>query len=172
MTAQQDDIILVGRINGLYGVRGWVKVYSETQPRENILSYRQWLLGEPGQWREVKLEDGRSQGKGVVAKLQGVDDRDQAASLHGQQIAIRREQLAPAREGEYYWADLIGLVVRNPDGVVFGHVDHLLETGANDVLVVIDEAGAERLIPFVQGQFVLEIDLAERRMLVDWDPEF
>lgn len=172
MSGTGDEIIILGRINGLYGVKGWVKVYSETQPRDNILSYPQWLLGQAGQWRSVAVEDGRTQGKGIVAKLDGCDDRDAAVLLQGMQIAISREQLPPAAHGEYYWADLLGLRVLNRDGVELGQVDHLLETGANDVLVVQDSAGVERLIPFVQGQFVLDIDLVAGQMTVDWDPEF
>ncbi|MBE0509636.1 MAG: ribosome maturation factor RimM [Chromatiales bacterium] len=169
--ATPDELIVLGRITGLYGVRGWVKVFSHTQPRENILGYPLWLIGDAGQWRSIALEDGRVHGKGVVAKLKGCDDRDAAAALMGQSIAIRREQLPPAPEGEYYWADLLGLAVSNLEGVSLGVVEQLLETGANDVLVVVQDE-LERLIPFVQGQFVKEIDLANRRLIVDWDPEF
>jgi 16S rRNA processing protein RimM len=110
-------------------------------------------------------------GKGVVAKLKGCDDRDAAAALMGMNIAIRREQLPAATEGEYYWADLVGLAVSNLEGVSLGVVEQLLETGANDVLVVV-QGDVERLLPFVQGQFVKEVDLTNRRIIVDWDPEF
>lgn len=171
MGETKDDILILGRITGLYGVRGWVKVFSNTQPRENILAYRDWQLGRPGHWRAVSLEDGRSHGKGVVAKLKDCDDRDAAAALMGQQIGILRSQLPPPEQGEYYWADLIGLQVSNTEGVMLGQVDSLLETGANDVLVVVQD-GVERLIPFVQGQFVKDVNLEEGRMLVDWDPDF
>ena len=167
----QDELIVLGRITGLYGVRGWVKVFSNTQPRDNILSYRNWLLGSPGNWRSVVLEEGRTHGKGIVAKLQGCDDRDLAVALMDQQIAILREHLPPAAPDEYYWADLVGLQVSNVDGVDLGTVDHLLETGANDVLVIVQE-GVERLVPFIQGQYIKQIDLANGRMIVDWDPDF
>jgi 16S rRNA processing protein RimM len=103
--------------------------------------------------------------------LEGCDDRDAAAALMGQQIAILRSQLPSPEAGEYYWADLVGLLVSNTEGVALGRVDSLLETGANDVLVVVQD-GVERLIPFVQGQFVKDINLEEGRMLVDWDPDF
>jgi 16S rRNA processing protein RimM len=165
------EYIVVGRISGLYGVRGWVKVFSHTQPRENILRYSNWFLQRNGEWQAVVLEDGRSQGKGVVAKLQGCDDRDAAAALMGSTIAISREQLPQSAPDEYYWADLQGLRVSNLDGVELGVVDHLLETGANDVLVV-RQGKTERLIPFVQGQFVTNIDLEAGEMTVDWDPDF
>jgi len=171
MVGESDDYIVVGRINGLHGVRGWVKVFSHTQPRENILSYATWYLKRQGAWVAIPLEDGRSHGKGIVAKLKGYDDRDAAAALMETTIAIRREQLPQAVPGEYYWADLEGLKVSNLEGVELGMVDHLLETGANDVLVV-RQGKTERLIPFVQGQFVKHIDLAAGEMTVDWDPDF
>ncbi len=168
---ENQDYIVVGQINGLHGVRGWVKVYSHTQPRENILSYRTWYLLQGGNWVAVELADGRPQGKGIVARLQGYDDRDQAAALLKCEIAIHREELPEATPGEYYWADLQGLKVVNAEGVELGVVDHLLETGANDVLVVQD-GDTERLIPYVTGQFVLDVSLDEGVIKVDWDPEF
>jgi len=168
---ENKDYIVVGRINGLHGVRGWVKVFSHTQPRENILSYRTWHLLRGGQWVATELLNGRQQGKGIVAHLKGYDDREQAAGLMGTEIAIRREQLADAAPGEYYWADLQGLKVINTEGVELGVVDHLLETGANDVLVV-NDGTTERLIPYVTGQFVLDVALDEGVMTVDWDPDF
>lgn len=168
---KSDDYIVVGRINGLHGVRGWIKVFSYTQPRENILSYPVWYLKRQGEWIETVLEDGHPQGKGIIAKLKGCDDRDAAAAMMETTIAIRREQLPKARPDEYYWADLEGLRVINLEGVELGVVDHLLETGANDVLVV-KQGKIERLIPFVQEQFVKNIDLAAGQMTVDWDPDF
>jgi 16S rRNA processing protein RimM len=165
------DYIVVGRINGLHGVRGWVKVFSHTQPRENILSYRTWHLLRDGKWIATELLNGRQQGKGIVAHLKGCDDRDQAAALMETEIAIRREQLPEAAPGEYYWADLQGLKVINTEGIELGVVEHLLETGANDVLVVRD-GDTERLIPYVFGQFVLDVALDQGVMRVDWDPEF
>lgn len=169
--ADKDDYIVVGRIAGLYGVRGWVKVFSHTQPRDNILGYATWYLKRDGKWQATTLEDGRSQGKGIVAKLQGCDDREAAAALMETTVAIRREQLPPAGPDEYYWADLKGLRVSNLEGVELGKVTHLQETGANDVLVV-RQGSSERLIPFIQGLFVTEIDLDKGEMTVDWDPDF
>ncbi len=168
---ENKDYIVVGSINGLHGVRGWVKVFSHTQPRKNILSYRTWYLLRDGQWVATKLLDGRQQGKGIVARLEGYDDRDQAATLLKTDIAIHSGQLPKAPSGEYYWAELQGLKVINAEGIELGVVDHLLETGANDVLVVM-EGETERLIPYVIGQFVLEVSLAEGVIKVDWDPDF
>ncbi len=171
MVDNREEYVVVGRIAGLYGVRGWVKVFSHTQPRENILSYATWYLKMQGRWVARELETGRIHGKGIVAKLRGCDDRDAATTLMRCDVAIHRDQLPQAAPGEYYWADLEGLRVSNLQGVELGVVDHLLETGANDVLVVKRDQ-EERLIPFVQGQFVTNIDLEAGEMTVDWDPDF
>ncbi|MBU0499630.1 MAG: ribosome maturation factor RimM [Gammaproteobacteria bacterium] len=169
-SAQVGDTVTLGRITGLYGVKGWVKIYSETSPRQNILKYRPWLLRLQDGWQTCEMEEGRLQGKGVVAKLVGIDDRDQAVGLLQVEIAVRRDQLPRSRPGEYYWIDLEGLQVETVGGADLGHIDHLFETGANDVMVVKGER--ERLIPFIRDQVVREVDLASRRMRVDWDPEF
>lgn len=166
----RSEPVILGRIAGVYGVRGWLKVFSETKPKENIFSYRPWLVRVDGEWQRLEVLDGRPHGKGLVAQLAGYDDRESARRLVGAPVAVQRQQLPPAAEGEYYWADLVGLRVVTPDGVELGRVDHLLETGANDVLVV--NNGRERLIPFVQGQYVQQVDLDAGLIRVDWDPEF
>ena len=161
--------VILGRVTGLFGVRGWVKVFSETSPRTNILEYPVWYLRQSGGWREYALQEGHPQGKGIVAQLSGCDDRDQAALLMGADIAIPRDQLPEAGDEEYYWADLEGLRVVNLQGVELGRVHHLFETGANDVMVVQGER--ERLIPFT-GDSIKRVDLTEGCIFVDWDPEF
>ncbi len=158
----------LGRIVGVFGVRGWVKVHSDTRPREAILGYDPWLVHTAAGWREYRLVAGRVQGPGVVAQLEGCVDRNQAQALVGTRIAVRPEQLAPTRPGEYYWADLEGLRVVNLRDEELGVVSHLLETGANDVLVVAGER--ERLIPFTRHA-VCAVDLAARVIRVDWDAE-
>ena len=164
------QLLTVGKISGVFGVKGWVKVFSYTEPRENILSYSQWILKKGSTVRQVKVHNGQLQGKSVVASLGGVVDRDQAVALNGWEILIDREQLPPAEEGEYYWADLTGLKVFTVEGVDLGIVDHLLETGANDVLVVVGER--ERLIPYLSEQTIKSVDLAQGKIVVDWDPDF
>lgn len=123
-----------------------------------------------GDWQEAIPEQGRAHGKGVVARLADCTDRDQAQRLIGYEIGIHLDQLPSLPPGEYYWKDLIGLQVVNADGDDFGKVENLLETGANDVLVV--KGDRERLIPFVMKQVIVEVDLAEGRIRVDWDKEF
>jgi 16S rRNA processing protein RimM len=165
-----DEMIIMGRISGLFGIRGWVKVYSHTSPRDGILRYRTWYLKSADGWQLCKLTSGQAQGKGVVVHIAGCDDRESAAKLIGQDIAIRREQLPKLKPGEYYWSDLEGLRVVNLDGIELGVVSHLFETGANDVLVV--KGDRERLIPYTVGEAVREVNLALGRIVVDWDPDF
>ena len=145
-------------------------MFSYTQPRENIIKYRPWYLKRDGEWQEWDLAEGRVHGKGIVAKFAQCDDRDMAFSLMECEIGIRRDQLPAAGPGEYYWRDLQGLTVVTLDGETLGTVDHLLETGANDVLVV--KGDRERLIPFVVDQVITGVDLEEGTIQVDWDKDF
>jgi len=170
MNTDEQDRVILGQIVGLHGVRGWVKIFSHSAPKENIFSYSPLLVKWGGSWQGMKLLTWRKQGKGLVAQLEGYSDREQARALIGAEISILKSQLPKPRKGEYYWADLIGLRVLNLEGEDFGQVDHLFDTGANDVLVV--KGDRERLIPFVQGQYVHEIDLKVGTIKVDWDPEF
>jgi len=135
---------------------------------EAILDYQPWLLGEDK--RPVKIIDGRKQGKGLAALLPGYDDREQAATLVGLQIFVGRDQLPATAKDEYYWSDLEGLDVHTTKGEVLGRVERLMETGANDVLVIRGER--EHLVPFIQGQYVTRVDLEAGLIEVDWDPEF
>lgn len=170
MSGAPSDLIEVGRISGVYGLQGWVKVYSYTEPRENILAYSHWHVHTGGQWRPMEVAEGRGHGKGVIARLAGCEDCDAASLLVGAEIAVTRKQLPPAGSGEYYWVDLEGLRVVTLSGIELGTVDHLFETGSNDVMVVKGER--ERLIPFIRGAVVVQVDLEHRIMRVDWDPEF
>ena len=164
------DWVVLGRVSGLFGVNGWVRVFSHTEPREGIARYAPVFLKRRDEWQVFKIEAGRAHGAGVVLKFAGCDDRDHAAALIHSDIAVRRAQLPPPRPGEYYWADLEGLRVVTLAGVELGVVSHLLATGANDVLVVKGER--ERLLPFVQGPVVVEVNLEQRLLRVDWDPDF
>jgi len=135
---------------------------------EAILQYQPWLLGEDK--KPVKIVDGRKQGKGVAALLPGFEDREQAATLVGVQIFVRRDQLPATEKDEYYWSDLEGLEVKTTKGELLGRVEKLMETGANDVLVI--RGNREHLVPFIQGQYVTRVDLEDGMIEVDWDPEF
>jgi 16S rRNA processing protein RimM len=170
MEDNRHDRILVGRISGLFGVKGWIKAFSYTEPRANIVRYSPWHLLCAGGERVIEVASGRCHGEAVVAKLQDVDDRDAAALLVGADIEVGYQQLERLPIGEYYWAQLLGLEVIDVQGRALGVVDHLLRTGANDVLVV--EGDRQRLIPFVQGAIVKDIDLAAGVMRVDWAPDY
>lgn len=147
-----------------------MKVYSHTDPPENILGYSPWQLHIGTQWPVTNVLEGRRHGKGLVALLEGWEDRDAARRLLGADIAIERLQLPAVEPDEYYWADLIGLRVVNRAEVELGRVDSLMETGSNDVLVVRDDR--EHLIPFLPGDVIIEVDLKAGTIRVDWDPEF
>ena len=163
--------ILVGKIVGLSGVRGEFKLESYTEPRTQIFRYQPWLLKSASGESEVSGGRGRAQGKGIVATLPEVNDRDAAARLIGSEIWVRRSALPRSERGEYYWADLEGLEVVTVEGAMLGRVSHLIATGANVVLVV-RGGERERLIPFVIDDYVKEVDLDSGRITVDWDPEF
>lgn len=162
-------MVVMGRITSPYGVRGWVKIQPYTQKPDGLLGYRRWWMGSSPGWQETGVEGARVHGGVIVAKLQGCDDRDAAFALRGREIAVAREDLPVTGENEYYWTDLVGLRVWNLQGVDFGSIAELFETGANDVLVVQGER--QRLIPFID-QVVREVDLAGGKMLVDWDADF
>ena len=159
--------VILGRISGLFGVRGWVKVYSYTEPREAVLDFDRWLLSGRNGWQEATVAEGQRHGKTVIVRIDGYDDRDQAAGLVGTDIGIPRDELPETGDDQYYWSDLEGLSVVHRDGTELGKVSHLLETGANDVMVVKGET--ERLIPFVLDKVVLGVDLAKREIRVDWE---
>ena len=174
----QGDKIVIGAISGVFGVKGWVKVFSETEPRENILNYSPWLIEINKQWQSVKVVTGKKHGKVVIAQLDGVDDRNHAETLKRARIAIYPSQLPRTTESEFYWRDLKGLNVLNQQGYEFGQVVDILETGANDVLVIKsnnkDEKGKhqEYLIPYVWQQVILNVDLDESFIEVDWQPDY
>lgn len=166
------EYIPVGKISGAFGVKGWVKIYSFTDPRENILSYSPLYLSQKGEWVEVKVVEGRLQGKGVVMSLGGVTDRDQVLPLVGVELAIAKTQIKPAGKDEYYWSDLIGMSVVNLQDEQLGQVDSLLENGAHDVLVVVNKDKTERLIPFVLDDIVELVDLDNNVIRVDWELDY
>lgn len=168
MGRPERKIVTLGHISGVHGVSGWLKIHSQTDPREAIFEYQPWLVGE--QHKAVRITEGKRHGKHLIALLEDVNDRDQAESLVKQQIAVFRDQFPDLPEMEFYWADLIGLAVKVQDGTDLGTIRNMLATGANDVMVVQGER--ERLIPFVQDRYVKQVDLEQGLVIVDWDPDF
>ncbi|MEI6744504.1 MAG: ribosome maturation factor RimM [Methylococcaceae bacterium] len=169
--SEQKLLLHVGKISGVFGIKGWVKIFSFTNHREDILKYSPWLLRKNDATQSAEVIVGQLQSKGVVAQLKGITDRNDAEALIGWDIFIDHAKLPPAKPDEYYWSDLVGLQVENTEGVTLGVIDSLLETGANDVIIVQDKE-RQHAIPFIQPQVVLEIDLAARKMRVDWDADF
>ncbi|MCP4984300.1 MAG: ribosome maturation factor RimM [Gammaproteobacteria bacterium] len=169
MDQHEGELICVGHILGAQGVKGWVRVFSNTSPRENIVSYSPWFIERGPELRKVAVK-GRLQGKNVIASLDGVGDRNEAENLTGCQIFIDPQQLPQLQAGEYYWSDLVGLTVETLQGELLGEVASMMETGADDVMVLTGER--ERLIPFAVDKIVTEVDLDNRRLVVDWSPEY
>ncbi len=167
MTAAAQTLVRLGRVVGLFGVKGWVKVFSFTEPREAILEYDRWQLGEGDDWHPVDLESGQKHGKAVIARFRGIEDRDTASAFLGREIAVARQDMPEPGADEYYWTDIEGCSVWHKDERDLGVLDRMLETGAHDVMVV--SGDVERLIPFVPGETVLEVDLDARRIRVDWE---
>lgn len=162
--------VVLGRILGPFGIKGWVKVKSYTEPAEAILRYAGWsLTGPTGQRQAARPLAGRRHGTMVVAALEGVTDRDAAAALAQRDIAVPRAELPDPGPGQYYWADLEGLEVVTTEGVGLGRVDHFVETPGNPVMVVRGER--ERWLPLVP-KHLKSVDLDAGRVVVDWDPEF
>lgn len=188
--------VILGRITGVYGVKGWLKIFSYTDPMESIVDYSPWYIRPENRnpdsrndsrnrapWKKVKLKAGKRHAKTVIAQLEHCNDRDEAQVYIGSEIAIEASQLEQLRnKNEFYWRDLIGLRVINQQEIELGVVKSLMETGANDVLVVASEEvtekeGAEaekkeRLIPWTMQQAIIAVDLQQGVIEVDWDPDF
>jgi 16S rRNA processing protein RimM len=180
MSAQtEQELIVVGQLAGVFGVKGWLKVRSFTQPEDNILNYGPWRIQSAQGLELVEVDAFQVRPQGLVVHFKGLDDRDLAAAYGRAKIVVDKQLLPDLTAGDYYWHQLIGLKVIScyqNGSALLGEVAEMLETGANDVVVVkpcegsID--GTERLIPYVQGQYVVAVDLADKTMRVDWDPEF
>jgi 16S rRNA processing protein RimM len=165
-------LLLLGRVLGAFGIRGEAKLESWTQPRSAIFRYQPWIVRDPqGRERELSGVLGRESGKFLIATWPDVSDRDVIEAMRGTEIYVPRSALPPPNPGEYYWVDLEGLRVVTVDGVALGTVTHLFSTGANDVLVVRDDE-RERMIPFLQPQYVTSVDFESGVVTVDWDPDF
>jgi len=171
MNDEQSKRVTLGQIVGLHGVRGSVKILSYTRPRDNIFTYRSWWLCNADGCQLYELDSGRSQGRGLVADIAGIEDRDAAHRLIGMDIAVGRDELPTLPAGEYYWFDLVGLEVVTCEGESLGQIVKLEETGANDVLVIRNRAGEEQLIPYVADRYVQSVDIDAGTLTVDWSTQ-
>ena len=167
----EKDLVIMGYVSGAFGVRGWIKIHADTEYADSLFDYPVWQLGKPGStWQPYSFIEGAVQSKSIVARLKGVDDRDQAFGLRGTSIAVLRNELPAPEEDEYYWADLVGLQVINQHDETLGTIVEMMETGAHDVMIV-RGADGERLIPFVEP-ILLDVNMAERQVRVDWDADY
>ncbi len=170
LTPQENNKkLLIGKINGFFGLQGWVKVFSYANPRTNILNYSPWSIKVDGNFQSIDITSGREQSKTIVAHIKGVDNREDSQKFIGQDIYINKEQLPELTQGEYYWHELIGFDVINKDEERLGTVDYFVETGANDVLVV--KGKKEYWIPYIEP-FLVSIDSKNNKIQVDWDKDF
>lgn len=178
-----DNYVVVGKITGVFGVKGWVKVYSFTEPMEAISDYPNWYIASPKGWQPLDLEQRRWQGGKLIALVRGTYDRDEAKVFTGRELAVEKAALPELEEDEYYWHQLQGLKAYsvNPQDpsqqpILLGEVKRMMETGANDVLVVKACEGSvdknERLIPYLPDRVVLDIDLEGGTIKLDWDPDY
>lgn len=166
-----ERMITVGRLHGAFGVRGEVKLESFTDPHRAIAKYQPWTLRDArGNARVCEGVRVREGGKGLIATMAGIEDKDAADALRGTDVLVPRSALPPPAPGEYYWVDLEGLRVANLEGADFGTVSHLFSTGANDVLVAQGER--ERMIPFKTPDYIVSVDFDAGVVTVDWDADF
>lgn len=172
-----DAPVILGTIGAVYGIKGWLKVNSFTDQADGIFTYQPWLLGQEGNWQNVAVAQWRWHNKGLIAKFANIDDRDAAQLLVGRNIAVPASELPELPEDEFYWRDLVGLKVVNTDNYAMGTVSQMLPTVSNDVMVVTANSNdgfgkRERLIPFIQSQYVVEVNRAEKRITVNWPADF
>lgn len=164
-------MIVVGCLGSPHGIQGWLKLFSYTQPPNNILNYPNWYLQTKSGWQPIVPEatQAEASAKHIRIKLVGCDSPEQARLYTNTLIAVTRDQFPDLGSDDYYWSDLEGLAVVNTRGIALGQVDHLFSTGSNDVLVVKGER--ERLLPYITD-VVLKVDLEARQILVDWEEDF
>lgn len=164
-----NDWVVMGRIAAPFGIKGWVKVQTFCEDPDTLMDFESWRVGRDDQHKQYTVESHQAHSNTMVAKLVGIDDRDKAFALRGQEISVPRSSLPEPNEDEYYWSDLIGLTAVTREGVELGKVVNLMETGAHDLMVV--QGTREHLIPFV-GQFVGKVDMAAGQIEVDWGEDY
>ncbi len=159
----------MGRIAAPFGIKGWIKLQPYSEDPGTLMDFESWRIGRGEQQVQYTVEAVQDHGNALVAKLAGIDDRDAAYALRGQEVSVERADLPPPEDNAFYWSDLVGLRAINRDGVELGKVDSLMETGAHDVLVI--KGTREHLVPFVEA-FVGKVDLAGGTIEVDWGADW
>jgi len=165
MSGESSALIQLGVVGAPFGVRGWIKLRSHTDPPERLLDHRSLRIGRGSVWRDYIVEARGRSGGALTVKLAGVEDRDQAQALRGAEVCVPRSELPPRDDKDFYRADLIGCEVVNLEGLGLGVVEHFIETPAQVLMVV--RGAQEFWIPAVP-QHLRRVDLRERRVVVDW----
>lgn len=168
---QKEDFVPMGYVRGATGIKGWIKIKADTEFADGLMDYESWFLGKDGKWQEYTPESGKVAPDGFQAKLVGIDDRNAAELLRGMTVAVLRSSFAETDEGEYYWVDLIGMVVKNPSGMQLGIVENLMESGAHDILMVRSEDGQMMLIPFVE-KYIISVSQQDKILIADWQTDY
>jgi len=163
-----DKNVFVGKVSSPHGIKGWVKIISYTDPIENILSYKEWFITNKGANKTFSIEDSRIQGKKIIVKLDGIENRDSAEDLKNKEILVSRIELPKLEKNTFYWNDLLDLTVMDQKGKQIGKVDSLFETGSNDVLVIVNENKERFLVPFIMEEVIRKVDLAKEFISIDW----
>jgi len=166
MSDDSSALIQLGFVGAPFGVRGWIKLRSHTDPPERLLEHRNLVLGQGGVWRNYRIEASGRSGGALTVKLTGVEDRDQAQALRGAQVCVPRSELPQRDDKDFYRADLIGCEVVSLSGLRLGVVQHFIETPAQVLMVV--RGTQEFWIPAVP-QHLRRVDLQARRVIVDWN---
>ncbi len=164
---QIDRPVILGKVIGHFGVQGWVKIFSYTKPKQAILEYKEMSLKEKNQWKSIKIEESKIHGKNVLIKIKNIENREKAEQILGKYLGVSRGDLPNLTDGHYYWTDLEGMEVEDLKGNKIGIVSYILETGANDVMVI--ENDDEILIPFLMDRVVKEVNFKLNKIIVDWD---
>ena len=165
---KNDKNVFVGKVSGPHGIKGWVKVISYTDTLENILSYKEWFIINKEGKKPFSIEDFRIQGKKIIVKLDGIQDRNSAEDLKNKEILVSRIELPKLEKNTYYWNDLLDLPVLDKKGTQIGKVDSLFETGSNDVLVIVNENKERLLVPFIMEEVIKKVDLVKEFISIDW----
>ena len=168
---EDDKKIYLGKITGAHGIKGWLKIQSFSSPPENILNYPSWIINNQGEEDFYSIEQGRKQNNKIVVKLENIDNRNTAESLINSKIQILRSDLPKLSNENYYWSDLVGLSVLNSEEKVIGKIESLIETGANDVMVIITLKDERILIPFVMHEIIKEVSVELNYIKIDWSIE-
>jgi 16S rRNA processing protein RimM len=166
MSDETSALIQLGFVGAPFGVRGWIKLRSHTDPPERLLEHRSLRIGQGGVWQSYRIEASGRSGGALTVKLAGIEDRDQAQALRGAQVCVPRSELPQRDDRDFYRADLIGCEVVNLDGEGLGNVQHFIETPAQVLMVV--RGAREFWIPAVP-QHLRRVDLKARRVVVDWN---